>query len=227
MRNFSALLLLALSLTLFNACKKEKAATVDFSNPNSKFSYAIGLDIGTSLKDVKNSVDLPTVMKGIQDQLEGKKSILTDQEAMQIKQEMFTKMQTEVAGNNKKAEEKFLEENKSKPGVITTASGLQYVVIQEGKGETPKATDQVTVHYTGTLIDGTEFDSSIKRGEPATFPLNGVIPGWGEAIQLMKVGGKNKLFIPSKLGYGDRGAGRAIGPNSMLIFEVELLSIKK
>lgn len=219
---------LALSILLFPACaKKGKEVTVDFSKPQSKFSYAVGLDIGTSLKEIKTMIDIPTVVKGMEDQLAGKKSVLTDQEAMQIKQEMFTKMQAQKGAESSLAEEKFMTENKSKPGIITTASGLQYQVLKEGKGPNPKATDKVTVHYAGTLLDGKEFDSSYKRGEPVTFPLNQVIPGWTEGVQLMKVGSKHKMFIPSRLGYGERGAGQAIPPNATLVFEVELLGINQ
>lgn len=227
MRNVLRLTCLLLALALLASCaKKAKSGAVDFGNPNSKFSYAIGLDIGTSLKDVKDMVDLQTILKGMEDQLAGKTPLLKPEEATQIKQEMFTKMQAALSQKNIKEEEKFFSENKSKPGVIATPSGLQYQVIKEGSGPKPTAADVVTVHYTGMLIDGKEFDSSMKRGQPATFPLNGVIPGWTEGIQLMKVGGKSKLFIPSKLGYGERGTpGGPIPPNATLIFEVELLSI--
>jgi len=131
-----------------------------------------------------------------------------------------------LAEKNKKAEEQFLEANKKKEGVITLPDGLQYKVMKEGAGKTPKATDTVTVHYRGTLTDGTEFDSSLKRGEPASFQVNQVIAGWTEALQKMKVGSKWQLFIPANLAYGDRGAGNSIGPNAALIFDVELISIK-
>ena len=145
------------------------------------------------------------------------------QKEMAAKQAEMMKSQGE---KNKKEGEAFLAENKKKEGVKTLASGLQYKVIKEGTGKTPKATDKVSTHYQGTLIDGTEFDSSYKRGEPATFPVNGVIPGWTEALQLMKVGSKWQLFVPSKLAYGEKGAGPIIGPNAVLIFTVELLAIK-
>ncbi len=139
---------------------------------------------------------------------------------------MFSMANATTPAENKAAGEAFLAENAKKPGVITTASGLQYQVITEGTGASPSATDNVTVHYQGTTIDGKEFDSSYKRGAPATFPLNRVIAGWTEGLQLMKEGGKSRLFIPSNLAYGERGAGRDIGPNSTLIFDVELIKAK-
>ncbi|MGZ4959983.1 MAG: FKBP-type peptidyl-prolyl cis-trans isomerase [Methylomonas sp.] len=139
---------------------------------------------------------------------------------------MFSMANATTPAENKAAGEAFLAENAKKPGVVTTASGLQYQVITEGTGATPSATDNVTVHYQGTTIDGKEFDSSYKRGAPATFPLNRVIAGWTEGLQLMKEGGKSRLFIPSNLAYGERGAGRDIGPNSALIFDVELIKAK-
>ena len=219
----SGLLFLAI---LFPACaKKEKAVVVDFAKPESKFSYAIGQEMGNSLKEIKGKIDIPTLVKGMEDQLGGKKPVMTEQEQAQIKQEVFMSLQKEKGEAGLLAENKFFAENKTKPGVITTQSGLQYIVLQEGKGPKPKATDNVTVHYQGTLLDGKEFDSSYKRGEPVTFPLNGVIPGWTEGVQLMSVGAKYKFFIPSKLGYGERGAGGAIPPNATLVFEVELLKI--
>jgi FKBP-type peptidyl-prolyl cis-trans isomerase FkpA len=139
---------------------------------------------------------------------------------------MFSMANATTPAENKAAGEAFLAENAKKPGITTTASGLQYQVITEGTGATPGATDNVTVHYKGTTLDGKEFDSSYKHGGPASFPLNGVIAGWTEGLQLMKEGGKNRLFIPSNLAYGERGAGRDIGPNSALIFEVELIKAK-
>lgn len=146
-----------------------------------------------------------------------------------FRKEMMAKQQAQMktkGEKNKKEGDAFLAENKDKKGIVSLPSGLQYKVIKEGEGDTPKATDKVTVHYRGTLIDGTEFDSSYGRGEPATFPVNGVIPGWTEALQLMNAGSKWQLFIPSKLAYGERGAGGKIGPNSTLIFDVELISIQ-
>ena len=187
-----------------------------------KLGYAIGLDLGKSLKKNSIDVDLPVVMQGVKDGLTGKELLTEDQ----IK-ETYAAYQQERAEKTKKEGESFLAANKKKDGVITLASGLQYKIIKTGSGKTPKAIDSVTVNYRGTLIDGTEFDSSIKRGQPATFQVNGVIPGWTEALQLMREGSKWQLFIPSNLAYGERGAGGTIGPNAVLIFEVELVSINK
>jgi FKBP-type peptidyl-prolyl cis-trans isomerase FklB len=153
-----------------------------------------------------------------------KETVTALQKDLQVKQQEQVKV---LAEKNKKEGEAFLAGNKKKQGVITMPSGLQYKIMTDGKGKSPKATDMVTVNYKGTLIDGTEFDSSYKRGQPATFNVNGVIPGWTEALQLMKEGSKWQLFVPSNLAYGERGAGGPIGPNAVLIFEVELISIKK
>ena len=187
-----------------------------------KLGYAIGLDLGKSLKKNSIDIDLPVVMQGVKDGLTGKELLTEDQ----IK-ETYAAYQQERAEKTKKEGESFLAANKKKDGVITLASGLQYKIIKTGSGKTPKAIDSVTVNYRGTLIDGTEFDSSIKRGQPSTFQVNGVIPGWTEALQLMREGDKWQLFIPSNLAYGERGAGGIIGPNAVLIFEVELVSINK
>lgn len=195
-------------------------------------SYVIGLNIGRNLKSQEVPANPDVVMKGIRDGLSGAQPAMTDEEmqtAMNtFQQQMMAKQQARMQAEgqkNQKAADEFLTTNKAKKGVVTTASGLQYEVVKEGTGATPKATDQVTVHYTGTLLDGTKFDSSVDRGQPATFPVNQVIPGWTEALQLMKVGGKYKLYVPPALGYGERGAGGEIGPNSLLVFDVELLSI--
>lgn len=197
-----------------------------------KASYAIGLDIGNSLKKSNLEIDNASLNKGIKDALSGGKPLMTEQEmketitALQKDMQAKQQAQAKVAGEkNKKEGEEFLAANKKKDGVVTLPSGLQYKVIKSGTGKTPKATDSVTVHYRGTLIDGTEFDSSYKRNQAATFPVNGVIAGWTEALQLMKEGDKWQLFIPSNLAYGERGAGSTIGPNSVLIFEVELMSV--
>ncbi len=195
-----------------------------------KVSYILGTDIGNNLKKQSISVNPKILAKGIEDALAGAKPLLTDkeiQETMMAFQKEVMAKQAEVAKKNKTEGEAFLAENKKKEGVKTTASGLQYKVIKPGKGKKPKSSDSVTVNYRGTLIDGTEFDSSYKRGQPATFQVSGVIPGWTEALQLMEEGAKWQLFIPSNLAYGERGAGGVIGPNATLIFEVELISIQE
>lgn len=198
-----------------------------------KLSYGIGADLARNLKAQSIDVDPDIVAKGIKDVLSGGKTLLNEEEIRQtiaeLRQELIAKQALEakkIGEKNKKEGEQFLEANKKKEGVKTLPSGLQYKVITEGTGKSPKATDTVTVNYRGTLIDGTEFDSSYKRGQPATFPVNGVISGWTEALQLMKEGAKWQLFIPSALAYGERGAGGIIGPNATLIFEVELISVK-
>ena len=201
-------------------------------NQKDKVSYSIGLDIGGTLKRQLIDVNEELMHKGIQDGLSGAKPILTDEQTKEImatfQKDMMAKQAAakKVTGEKNAAEaKKFLEENKKKEGVKTTASGLQYKVLKEGTGPSPKATDTVKVNYRGTTIDGTEFDSSYKRGQPATFPVNRVIKGWTEALQLMKVGSKYQLFVPADLAYGERGAGSDIGPNATLMFDVELLGI--
>jgi len=193
-----------------------------------KSSYAIGLNIGMNFNKQKIAINPDVFVAGVKDGLAGKPQ-MTEAEVREtmtnLEKDMESK-QKEASQKNASDGEKFLAENKKKEGVKTTASGLQYKVIKEGTGPQPKATDTVTVNYRGTLIDGTEFDSSYKRGQPATFPLNAVIKGWTEGLQLMKVGSKYQIFIPASLGYGERGAGADIGPNSTLIFEVELMDAK-
>jgi len=208
----------------------EEAASL--KTQRDKISYIIGMDAGKNLKVQSIDVDPDIFMKGFKDGLSGNKPLLSDdiinESTAVFRDEMMKKHEDElkkVAEQNKKDGEAFLAENKKKDGVVTLASGLQYKVIKEGEGKTPKETDTVTVNYRGTFIDGTEFDSSYKRNQPATFPVAGVIPGWTEALQLMKVGSKWQLFVPSGLAYGEQGAGKIIGPNSTLIFDVELLSI--
>jgi FKBP-type peptidyl-prolyl cis-trans isomerase FklB len=199
-----------------------------------KISYIIGMDIGRNLQKGSIDFDPDILAKGIKDALSGGKPLLTEQEIREttavFQKELMAK-QEEVAKKlgekNKKEGEAFLAENKKKEGVKTLPSGLQYKVIKEGTGKKPKITDTVTTHYRGTLIDGIEFDSSYRRGKPASFPANGVIPGWTEALQLMGEGAKWQLFIPPNLAYGERGAGRDIGPNATLIFEIELISIQE
>ncbi|MBF8260106.1 MAG: Peptidyl-prolyl cis-trans isomerase [Actinobacteria bacterium] len=198
-----------------------------------KISYSIGMDIGGNLKRASVEVDPDLLAKGLKDSYGGGKTILTEDEARNTiadyqKTLMAKQAETmqKLSEKNKADGEKFLAENAKKEGVKTLPSGLQYKEIAPGKGKSPKSTDTVSTHYKGTLIDGTEFDSSYKRGEPVTFPVSGVIAGWTEALQLMKEGAKWQLSIPSNLAYGERGAGRDIGPNATLIFEVELISVK-
>lgn len=218
------------------ACSQspEKGAPMELKTQKDKASYSIGVSIGKNLKDQKVEIQTDILVKGLLDAYTGAKTQLNEKEMGEVltafQQEIMAKAQEEAAkkgDENKKKGEKFLADNKSKPGVNTTASGLQYSVISEGTGPKPTASSTVKVHYTGKLIDGTTFDSSVDRGEPVEFPLNGVIKGWTEGVQLMSKGAKYKFYIPSDLAYGDRGAGNAIGPNETLVFEVELLDIVK
>lgn len=198
-----------------------------------KVSYALGIGIGRQLSQMGAAdLNIDDFAQAIKDVIAGYLK-LGDAEAQQIVQEFFAKQEekqkAEAAEKGKAAKqdgEKFLAENGKKEGVITTASGLQYQVLREGNGQSPKATDTVECHYEGTLIDGTKFDSSYDRGQTATFPLNQVIAGWTEGLQLMKEGGKYRFFIPYELGYGERGAGASIPPFSTLVFDVELVSVK-
>ena len=214
------------------AAKKPATAAVPLTTQKQKGSYAIGLRIGGGLQKDGVDLDAASLSRGIRDALSGAKPLLTDQEA----QAALTVMATEVRAKqqakldalgtaNKQQGDAFLAENKTKPGVVTLPSGLQYKILKEGTGPKPTLADSVTCNYSGTLIDGKEFDSSYKRGEPVTFPLGRVIKGWGEALQLMPVGSKWQLFVPSNLAYEGQQQGQDIGPNSTLIFEVELISI--
>jgi FKBP-type peptidyl-prolyl cis-trans isomerase FklB len=198
-----------------------------------KLGYSIGMDIGATLKRQSVEVDVDALTKGLKDSYTGGKTLLTEEESRQAiveyqKQVMAKQAEAmKILGEKNKVDgERFLAENGKKEGVKTLPSGLQYKVITPGTGKSPKLTDTVTTNYRGTLIDGKEFDSSYKRGEPATFPVSGVIAGWTEALQLMKEGAKWQIFLPPDLAYGERGAGRDIGPNATLIFEVELISVK-
>ena len=219
---------LALVVPQLSAQKKTTLKT-----QKEKVSYIIGTDIGKNLKKQSIDVNPELLFKGIKDVFTGEKFLLTDQEIQEVmtafQQEMVAKQSEKMgklAAENKKLGEAFLEANKKKDSVVTLPSGLQYKVIVEGTGKTPMLTDTVTTNYRGTLVDGTEFDNSYKRGEPATFPVNGVIAGWTEALQHMKAGSKWKLYIPANLAYGDRGAGQLIGPGAALIFDIELISVK-
>ena len=225
----------AVALLALAACDKKgkgEGEAVD----SEKLGYALGLEIGNSLKQIgadEGSIDLDAMGKGIADQLKGEKPEMNDEEIAKVKTAFFNQMRekqiarikAEGEGNLKKGEA-FLAENGKKEGVVTTASGLQYKVVKEGNGKRPNINSQVSVHYRGRLLDGSEFDSSYSRNQPANFPLKGVIPGWSEGVQLMKEGGKYELYVPAKLAYGENGAPPKIGPNSTLIFEVELLSVK-
>ena len=218
------------------AAKPDAAAKIPgLATEKEQVSYMIGMDIGKSLEPMKGEIDSATIKRAIDDMLNGKEPLLTQEQGMLIMQtfseRMQAKQQEEMAAQSKKnldTQTAFLAENSKKPGVVTTASGLQYQIITQGTGPKPKATDRVSVHYVGTLLDGTEFDSSFKRNEPAQFVLESVVPGWSEALQLMPKGSKFKLWVPSKLGYGEAGTpGGPIPPNSALVFEIELLDIAK
>jgi FKBP-type peptidyl-prolyl cis-trans isomerase FklB len=198
-----------------------------------KVSYSIGLDIGRNMKRQTLELDIAQFTRGVKDGLGDAKPLMTDQDIQEcmstFQKEVMARMEenSRILGEkNKKEGDAFLAENKNKPGVKTLPSGLQYKVLTEGTGKSPKSTDTVVTHYRGTFLDGKEFDSSYKSGEPATFPVNRVIPAWIEALQLMKEGSKWQLFVPSALGYGEQGYGQAIAPNATLIFEVELIKVK-
>ena len=191
-----------------------------------KFSYGLGMGIGQNLLSMGvKDMSIEDFVKGISDVLSGNKTELTHSEAQKVVNEHFQKLAEEAYAVNRNAGEKFLAENAKKEGVTTLPSGLQYEVIKEGNGKKPSATDRVQCHYEGTLIDGTIFDSSIKRGEPAVFGVNQVIKGWVEALQLMQEGAKWRLYIPYDMAYGEHGAGEMIPPYSALIFDVELIKV--
>ncbi len=192
-----------------------------------KISYALGLSMGQNLMGSGvEKLNYQDLAKGIEDVLTHQQPQITYQEAQQVLNTFFQELEQKIAGAAKADGEKFLSENAKREGVKTTASGLQYEILEPSLGQKPKATDTVRVHYEGTLIDGTVFDSSYKRGESITFPLNGVIKGWTEGLQLMSIGSKYKFFIPYQLAYGERGAGQTIPPYAALIFTVELLGIE-
>lgn len=218
---------IALVVSVISSCQNltQQKFNFDEANELERVSYSIGINVATSIKsEGLDSINSFYISKGFQDVFENKDLAINVEESNKIIGEYFNKKQD--AKNQRLAinSKTFLEKNKQKDGVMTTESGLQYLILSEGRGNNPTLSDNVTVHYHGTLIDGTIFDSSVDRKQPATFPLNGVIPGWQEALQMMSIGSKWRIFIPSELAYGESGAG-AIGPNSALIFEVELLSI--
>jgi len=228
--------ILAVSMVLIFgliACGKKELSKSGLETQMEKVSYVMGHNIANNFKDQKIDIQMEAFIQGIKDGLKEDVNIFDPKEVQEIMTEyqnqMREKMDIERKDSSKinlKESKAFLAENKEKEGVVTLESGLQYKVLKEGTGPIPQATDKVKTHYVGTLIDGTEFDSSVKRGEPIVFSVTGVIPGWTEALQLMKVGAKWKLFIPPELGYGENGAGNRIGPNAALIFEVELISIE-
>ncbi len=214
------------------AAKDAKPAAPAVALDKNKISYMVGMDIGRGLMQIKDDIDIKVVEQALEATIKGDKTTMTQEEALQVRQAYMQQMQAKRVTEQKAAAEKnktegtaFLAKNKSKSGVKSTASGLQYEVEKEGTGPKPKATDTVKVNYLGTKIDGTKFDSSYDRGQPATFPLNGVIKGWSEGLQLMPVGSKYKLYVPADLAYGENAPG-PIGPNATLIFEVELLGIE-
>jgi FKBP-type peptidyl-prolyl cis-trans isomerase FklB len=227
-------LLAVMVLAGITGCQSQQGANVKLETRQDKISYSIGMSIGKNLSRDSIAISPEAFLRGVMDaKLDSSKHIMTEAEIQDtmraFSQEMQLKQQERAraqAIKNVTEGATFLAENGKKPGVITLPSGLQYKVIKEGTGKKPDLTSTVTTHYTGRLLDGTEFDSSLKHGQPAVFPCNGVIPGWTEALQLMKVGSKWELYIPSTLAYGDQGAGNVIPPNATLIFEIELLDVK-
>ncbi len=232
MKTIAMVSLVALSLTLGSASAQDakpapKAEGADeLKDLKAKTSYSVGYQVGKNLKAASIDVDPAIIARAVADAMAGSKSLLTEAEMEAAMRSAQVEAQRMAGEKGRKEGEAYLAKNKAKPGVTTTASGLQYEVLREGKGAKPKASDAVKVHYAGTLLDGTEFDSSYKRGEPISFPLSNVIPGWTEGVQLMKVGSKFRFTIPSNLAYGAKGSPPKIPPNSALIFDVELLGIE-
>lgn len=228
-------MMMCAGLLLASGCtagEKKGAAKPELKNLKDKVSYSIGLNIGQDFKRQEMDIDADLLARGITDAVSGATPLMTEEQIRETieayQKEMVAKQETkmkEMTSKNQKEGETFLAANAKKEGVVTTSSGLQYKIIQEGTGPKPKPGDTVKVHYEGKLVDGTVFDSSMKRGEPAVFPVQGVIPGWTEALQLMKEGAKWQIVIPAKLAYGERGAGPVIGPNATLIFDVELIKV--
>ena len=223
-----------LGILLFLASVCAAAATkTELKDLKDRVSYSIGMNIGRDFKMQKLDINPDLVAQGIKDEMSGK-VLMTQEDVKKTLGEFQAQMKAknearmkELAATNKKEGEAFLAKNKKEKGVVTLPDGLQYKILKKGTGPSPTKDDTVTVNYRGTLVNGTEFDSSYKRGEPATFPVAGVIPGWTEALPLMKEGAKWRLFIPASLAYGERGAGNVIGPNAVLVFDVELLKVHK
>lgn len=231
-RRMVAVLATVAMLSLAIGCTAEEKKP-ELKTLQDKVSYGIGMNLGRDFKQQGVQIDPKILARGIQDALAGGETMLTEDQVREafeaFQKELMAKQEAkakEDADKNKAAGVSFLAENGKKEGIKTTASGLQYKVLTEGTGKSPTATDTVTVNYRGTLTDGTEFDSSYKRNQPATFQVGGVIPGWTEALQLMKEGGKYELYIPAELAYGERGAPPVIGPNATLVFEVELVKVQ-
>ncbi len=228
MKRKSILLAVCFSFTALISCEGQKGGgDVSMKTKTDSVAYAIGVTIGGNMKkDGLDSLNLDILMKAIRSSIKGDSLKLNAQQAQASIQAYLGEKQKQKADANIAAGKKFLDENKSKPGVITLPDGLQYTVMKEGTGPMPTAADTVVMHYHGTLIDGTVFDSSVDKGQPITWGVSGFIKGWTEALQMMKVGSKWKLFVPSELAYGERGQGAKVPPNATLIFEMELLSIK-
>ncbi len=217
-----------IAIALLGLSAATVAGEVKLETDQQKVSYVLGYQAGAQMKQQNMNVDFETLTKAIKDGLDGVTPRLTGEQAAAVMQKFQAEQraqQAKAGEDNAKAGATFLAENKNKPGVTALENGLQYKIIKEGTGSKPKATDSVSVHYRGTLINGKEFDSSYSRGEPTSFPVNRVIPGWTQILQLMKEGAKWQVFIPSELAYGERGAGGDIGPDSTLIFDIELIKI--
>ncbi len=230
MKNTFVSTLIAVLLLAIVSCGGQSSSdmsNITLNDKHDKASYALGMNIGSSfLQDGMTELNPQVIARAISDVIGEKDLLISKNEADTLLRDYFTEMKNAKMEKDIQVGKDFLAENGKRDGITTTDSGLQYEIMKEGNGPKPTATDEVVTHYHGTLINGKIFDSSVERGEPATFPVNRVIPGWTEALQLMPVGSKWKLFVPSELAYGARGAGQDIGPHSTLIFEVELLEIK-